>query len=114
MNGDIIVCTNKTYNIVNIPTGSTVTWLTSSYYSVVPQNPAGTTAIVTRNSTGQVNLGANVSFNGNNPCGIAAPTFFVSKLVKFGSPLPATQYPYWTQNGITNYMNDCNAITQVD
>ncbi len=112
--GDTIVCTNKTYSLQNIPSGSTVTWFTSSYYTVAPQNAAGTTVIVTRNGTGLVNLGVNVAFNGNNPCGIADPTFYASKLIKFGSPLPATQYPYWTQNGVTNYMNDCNAITQVD
>lgn len=108
--GDNAICTSgfKTYTVSGLLQGANVTWSLSSTLNASIPNPSnGTSVNVTRVGTsyGAVVLTAVVT-----DCFTTYPA--INFEIKLGAPDVLSQTPYWTQNGVTNYLQGCNQIVQ--
>jgi hypothetical protein len=113
ISGPETVCTVPGGNIftVSVPPGATATWSGGSWLNITYLTPDGSQISAQPGpSSGYVYLG--VTITANNGC-FSGTIATGSKLVKVGSPNYYTQTPYWTQNGNTTYMEDCNKIVEI-
>ena len=96
------------YNIY--PLGATISWqvtgITGATVVQHPTNPnAGIVTVPIGVTQGTLTLTATVAGACNSPL---TQTIQVSN-----GPTANTQVPFWTQNGNTNYMNNCNKIVEI-
>lgn len=111
--GPTELCSSAIYT-VELTAGATATWSANALVTISPITSTGSQVSVAKvNSSGTTYLSVNVTTSQTGPCSPPIGSYAGSKQIIIGSSNYYTQTPYWTQNGNTTYMGNCNKITEI-
>lgn len=112
IDGMAAICKNITnvYTINNLPANTNVTWDVGTWGTIISQTSNGSSVSIQAPQTGSFILKATVNYTSYPDCGGAG--IYQFPISVNSTPSYYTQTPFWFQNGIKTYLNDCNIITE--